>query len=143
MRDVAVIGVGMTRFGKYLEKGIKDLVREGVMEALEDAGIDNVKAIEAAYVGNAVAGIMTGQEMIRGQVGLSPMGFQGIPIYNIESACSSSSSAFNLAWTAVAAGVHDCVLVVGFEKLFNVDKKKSFQAISGGVDLENYIEYFR
>ena len=143
MRDVAIIGVGMTRFGKYLEKSIKDIVREGVAEALDDAHIDNVKVIEAAYVGNAVAGILTGQEMIRGQVTLSPMGFQGIPIYNIESACSSSSSAFNLAWTAVAAGIHDCVLVVGFEKLYDVDKKKSFQAIGGGVDLENYITYFK
>lgn len=143
MRDVAIIGVGMTRFGKYLEKGIKDIVREGVTEALDDAHIDNVKVIEAAYVGNAVAGILTGQEMIRGQVTLSPMGFQGIPIYNIESACSSSSSAFNLAWTAVAAGIHDCVLVVGFEKLYNVDKKKSFEAIGGGVDLENYVTYFK
>ena len=143
MRDVAVIGVGMTRFGKYLEKGIKELVREGVTEALKDAGIGNVKTIDAAYVGNAVAGILTGQEMIRGQVTLSAMGIQAIPIYNIESACGSSSSAFNLAWTAVAAGIYDCVLVVGFEKLFNIDKKKSFQAIGGGVDLENFVKYFK
>ena len=52
------------------------------------------KEIEAAYMGNAVAGLMTGQEMIRGQVTLSAMGFDQSPIYNVESACASSSSAF-------------------------------------------------
>lgn len=128
MENVAVIGVGMTCFGKFLEKGIKDLVREAVEDALNDAGIDK-KKIEAAYVGNAVAGIMTGQEMIRGQVTLSAMGIDKIPIYNIESACASSSSAFNLAWTSIVAGIHDCVLVVGFEKLYDKNKLKSFQAL--------------
>jgi len=142
MRDVAVIGVGMTRFGKYLDKSIKDLVREAVEDALKDAGLDK-KKIQAAYVGNAVAGIMTGQEMIRGQVTLSAMGIDEIPIYNIESACASSSSAFNLAWTAVGAGIHDCVLVVGFEKLYDKDKLKSFKALGTAVDLENYMTYFK
>jgi acetyl-CoA acetyltransferase len=135
MREVAVIGAGMTRFGKFLDKSIKDLVREAVEKAVEDAGIEK-KMIEAAYAGNAVAGLMTGQEMIRGQVTLSAMGIDGIPIYNLESACASSSSAFNLGWMAVAAGVYDYVLVVGFEKLYDADKKKSFRALGTGVDVE-------
>jgi acetyl-CoA acetyltransferase len=127
----------MTRFGKFPDKSIKDLVREAVEAALADAGIDK-KVLGAAYVGNAVAGIMTGQEMIRGQVTLSAMGIDGIPIYNIESACASSSSAFNLGWTGIASGMHDCVLVVGFEKLYDADKKKSFRALGTGVDVEMF-----
>jgi len=142
MRDVAVIGVGMTRFGKFLDKGIKDLVREAVEGALGDSGIRK-KGIEAAYMGNAVAGLMTGQEMIRGQVTLSAMGIDEIPIYNVESACASSSSAFNLGWMSVASGIHDCVLVVGFEKLFDEDKMKSFRALGTGVDVEKCLDYFR
>jgi acetyl-CoA acetyltransferase len=142
MRDVAIIGVGMTRFGKFPDKSIKDLVREAVSEALEDAGVEK-KQISAAYVGNAVAGLMTGQEMIRGQVALSAMGIDAIPIYNIESACASSSSAFNLAWTSVAAGMHDCVLVVGCEKLYDRDKQKSFSALGTAIDLEYGLEYFK
>ena len=59
MRDVAVVGVGMTRFGKFLDKGIKDLVREAVDDVLADAGMDKAW-LEAAYVGNAAAGAMTG-----------------------------------------------------------------------------------
>ena len=135
MRDVAVVGVGMTRFGKLPDKGIKDLVREAATAAIKDAGIEN-KDIDAAYVGAAVPGIMTGQEMIKAQVTLSAMGIEEIPMYNIENACASSSSAFHLAWMAVGAGIYDCVLVVGFEKLYDEDKKKSFKALSSAVDVE-------
>jgi acetyl-CoA acetyltransferase len=135
MREVAVVGVGMTKFGKFLDKGIKDLVREAVEDALRHAGVGK-DAIEAAYVGNAAAGLMTGQEMIRGQVTLTSMGIEGIPMYNVENACASSSTAFHLGWTAVAAGLYDCVLVVGFEKLYDQDKRKSFQALGTAVDVE-------
>lgn len=135
MREVAVVGVGMTKFGKFLDKGIKDLVREAVQDALGHAGVAK-EAVEAAYVGNAAAGLMTGQEMIRGQVTLASMGIEGIPMYNVENACASSSTAFHLGWTAVAAGLYDCVLVVGFEKLYDQDKRKSFQALGTAVDVE-------
>jgi acetyl-CoA acetyltransferase len=142
MRDVAVVGVGMTRFGKFLEKSNKDLVREAVVDALADAGIDKSQ-LEAAYVGNAAAGAMTGQHMIRGQVTLQAMGINQIPIYNSENACASSSFAFNLAQTAVAAGVHECVLVVGFDKLFDRDKMKPFLALESALDVENYLDHFK
>lgn len=135
MRDVAIVGLGMTRFGKFPGKSIKDLVREAVLAALGDAGIRK-EEIGAAYVGNAAAGLMTGQEMIRGQVTLCPLGIEGIPIFNVENACASSSSAFHLGWMAVAAGLSDCVLVVGFEKLYDADKLKSFRALSTGIDVE-------
>jgi len=72
MREVAVVGVGMTRFGKYPDKGIKDLVREAAMHAFEDADIPK-NMIDAAYVGNAAAGVMTGQEQIRAQVTLNAL----------------------------------------------------------------------
>jgi acetyl-CoA acetyltransferase len=142
MRDVAVVGIGMTRFGKFLNKGIKDLVREAVVDTLADAGMDK-GLIEAAYVGNAAAGAMTGQHMIRGQVVLDPLGINEIPIYNVENACASSSFAFNLAWSAVAGGMHDCVLVVGFEKLFHQDKLKPFLALESALDVEDYMDHFK
>ncbi|MFT6288466.1 MAG: acetyl-CoA acetyltransferase [Alcanivorax sp.] len=142
MREVAVVGVGMTRFGKFLDKGIKDLVREAVDDVMADAGMEK-SCLEAAYVGNAAAGAMTGQHMIRGQVVLDPLGINEIPIYNVENACASSTYAFNLAWTAVAAGVHDCVLVVGFEKLFDQDKSKPFLALESAMDVEDHIAHFR
>jgi acetyl-CoA acetyltransferase len=135
MRPVAVVGIGMTRFGKFLDKGIKDLVRESVEKAITDSGI-RTGDIEAAYVGSGVPGIMTGQEMIKAQVTLSAMGIEGIPMVNTENACASSSTALHLGWMAVAAGVYDCVLAAGFEKLYDQDNLKSYMALGTAVDVE-------
>jgi len=135
MRDVAIIGAGMTRFGKFLDRSMKDLTREAVDAALSCAGIDKSK-IEAAVVGNAAAGLVTGQECIRGQVVLREMGIGGIPIINTENACASSSTAFHLAWLYVASGMYDMALAVGVEKLYHEDKRKSFAAIGAAVDVE-------
>ena len=142
MRDVAVIGVGMNRFGKYMDKGIKELAAESVTKALDDAGVSK-NQIEAAFVGNAAAGLMTGQEMIRGQCVLSEMGIDTIPVYNLENACASSSTAFNTAWMSVASGVHDVALVLGFEKLYDDDKLKSFKALSTATDTLRMMDYIR
>jgi acetyl-CoA acetyltransferase len=145
MREVAIVGVGMIRFGRHPDKGIKDLVREAVEKALKDAGAGPGE-MEAAYVGSAVPGLMTGQEQIKAQVTLAAMGIDTIPMYNVENACASSSSALNLAWTAVGAGVCDCALVVGFEKLYDKDRLKSYMALGTATDIEMgraYVEEFQ
>jgi acetyl-CoA acetyltransferase len=142
MRQVAVVGAGMTRFGKHQDRSMKDLAREAVENALRAAGIEK-EAIEAAAVGNAVAGLITGQECIRGQVVLREMGIGGIPVINTENACASSSTAFHLAWLYVASGMYDTVLAVGMEKLFHLDKKKTFNAIGSAIDLELADEFAR
>ena len=135
MRDVAIIGAGMTKFGKFLDRSMKDIAGEAVKGALNSAGIDKSK-LEAAVVGNATAGLITGQEMIRGQVVLREMGIGGIPIINTENACASSSTAFHVAWLYVASGMYDMALAVGMEKLYHEDKRRSFQAIGAAVDVE-------
>jgi len=142
MRQVAVVGAGMTRFGKHQDRSMKDLAREAVENALRAAGIEK-EAIEAAAVGNAVAGLITGQECIRGQVVLREMGIGGIPVINTENACASSSTAFHLAWLYVASGMYDTVLAIGMEKLFHPDKKKTFNAIGSAIDLELADEFAR
>ncbi|WP_028313587.1 thiolase family protein [Desulfatibacillum aliphaticivorans] len=145
MREVAIVGAGMTPFGRHPEKGIKDLVRGAVELALEDAGVEP-GILEAAYVGSAAPGLMTGQEQIKAQVTLSAMGIDSIPMYNVENACASSSSALNLAWTAVSAGIFDCVLAVGFEKLYDENRLKSYMALGTAMDIEmgqKYMEDFQ
>lgn len=141
MGGVYVLGAAMTRFGKHLERSARDLVEEAVGGALEAAGIEPPE-VEAAYVGNAVAGLMSGQESIRGQVVLRRTGLSGVPIVNVENACASSSTALHLGWQAVAAGAYDCVLVAGFEKLYDEDKAKSFRAFNASMDLEELRERF-
>jgi acetyl-CoA acetyltransferase len=134
MRRVAVVGAGMTRFGKWMDRTLKDLGREAVEAAMQEAGVDKPQ-IEAAIVGNATAGLITGQEMIRAQVILREMGFGDIPMINTENACASSSTAFHLAWMYVASGMYDVVLALGVEKLYHEDKTRSFRAIGSAVDM--------
>lgn len=135
MRNVYVAGVGMTRFAKQMGRGLKDLTAEAVTAALKDAG-QTAGDVQACYFGNAVAGSMTGQEMLAGQFGLRPLGVGEIPVFNVENACASASTAFHLAWQAVATGVHDAVLAVGAEKMTHPDKARSFAAIGGSVDVD-------
>ena len=131
-----VAGVGMTRFGKHLDVKLKHLAGEAIREALADAGIASSE-IQAAYMGNAAAGVLQGQEMIRGQAVLRELGIGRIPVINVENACATSSTAFHQACAMVTFGAYDVVLVCGYEKLFNVDKMKSFVAFDGAVDTEN------
>lgn len=136
MRFNAVIaGVGMTHFGKHLDTGLKALGAEAVQAAIADAGID-ASAVEAAFVGNAAAGLVTGQECIRGQVILRSIGIGRIPVVNVENACASASTALNQACAMVSAGYYDIALALGVEKLYHEDKRKSFAAFSGAVDVE-------
>jgi acetyl-CoA acetyltransferase len=135
MREVALVGAGMTRFAKHMDKGMKELSREAIEGALKSAGIES-SALEAVAVGNAMAGLITGQECIRGQVVLREMGIGGIPVINTENACASAATAFHLAWLYVASGMYDVVLALGMEKLYHEDKKKSFAAIGSAIDVE-------
>jgi acetyl-CoA acyltransferase len=132
---VTIAGAGMTRFAKS-PLTLRALAAEAVSSALADAGIAAAD-LEAAYVGNGVAGLVTGQEMIRGQVMLRPLGIEAIPIFNVENACASAASALHLGWQAVAAGTHDVVLCLGAEKLTHpTDKTVGMDAIGTAVDVE-------
>ena len=135
MSKAIVAGVGMTRFGKHMETGLKALGREALLAALADAGIDK-DAIEAAFVGNAMAGLVTGQECIRGQVVLRSAGIGAIPVINVENACASASTALHQACAMVSTGIYDTVLALGVEKLYHPDKRRSFAAIGSAVDME-------
>jgi acetyl-CoA acetyltransferase len=130
-----VAGVGMTNFGKYLDTGLKALGADAVKAALADAGL-GADDLEAAYVGNAAAGLITGQESIRGEVVLRGMGIGRIPVVNVENACASASTALNQACAMVSTGLYDVVLALGVEKLYHTDKRKTFGAFTGAVDVE-------
>ncbi len=135
MQEVKIIGVGLTPFGKFLDRSLKDLAREAVENALDDAGVSSMD-VQAAFVANSMAGLITGQECIRGQVMLRPMGMGDIPVINVENACASSTTALYLAWMAVGSGQFDAVLVLGVEKLYHADRSRSYQAIASSMDLE-------
>jgi acetyl-CoA acetyltransferase len=114
---------------------LKDLGRAACLAAIKDAGI-SAREIQVGYCGNAVGGVMTGQTMVLGQLVMRELGITGIPITNIENACSSGSTAFREGWIAVASGMYDVALVVGVEKLYASDTGKTVQALAGASDVE-------
>jgi acetyl-CoA acetyltransferase len=130
-----VAGVGMTQFGRMMDRGLKVIGGEAIEAALADAGIEK-KDVQAAWMSNAAAGVLTGQECIRGQVVLRGIGMGAIPVVNVENACASASTAFNQACAMVTAGLYDVVLAAGVEKMYFEDKAKVFGAFMGAVDVE-------
>jgi acetyl-CoA acyltransferase len=135
MREVAIIGVGMHRFGKHLDKSLNDLGREAIWGAIDDAGIDP-HLIGCAYVGNSLAGLLTGQEGVRGQVILQDAGLDEIPVVNVENACASGTTALRGAWLEVAAGTCEVALALGVEKMFVGDTARSLAALAADAETE-------
>lgn len=131
-----IAGAGMTAFGKFPARGLKSLAAEAITLALRDAGIE-ASDLQAAYMGNAAASVITGQVMVPGEVVLRGMGIGRIPVVNVENACATSATAFEQAATMVTLGRYDTVLVAGFEKLYSPDKEKSFSVFRGAVDVED------
>lgn len=136
MKQSALIaGVGMTQFGKHLDRSLSSLAHEAIAAALKDAGLESTD-IQAAWAGAAGAPIMTGQTLVAGQVILRAMGLGRIPVINVENACATASTAFQQACSMVSFGAYDVVLAFGVEKLFHPEKERTFAVLGGAVDVE-------
>ena len=140
--NVYIIGVGMIKFGKHLDKGVKQLTGEALRLVLEDCGLE-MDDIEAAWFSNTGWGMSAFQHSIRAQVALSANGLEKIPMVNVENACASGSTALHSGWMAIKAGVYDCVLAIGTEKMYfdlskasKEDRAKAFQGFIAGTDVE-------
>lgn len=130
-----IISVGMTKFGKFLEKSIKDLTGEALKSLRNDFELD-FSEIEAAWFSNTGWGMSDDfQHCIRGQVALSANGIEKIPINNVENACASGSNAMHGAWTAIKAGLYDCALAIGAEKVYHEDRKRMMEGFIAGTDV--------
>jgi acetyl-CoA acyltransferase len=134
--QVWVAGVGMTAFGVRPEASVKDLTRDAVTEALSDAGAE-LGDVEAAYFGNTCQGVLEGQVVVAGQMALRSMGFERIPVVNVENACATGATALHQAVLHVRSGAGDVVLAVGAEKLNIGDGQKSLSVFDGGVDVND------
>jgi benzoylsuccinyl-CoA thiolase BbsB subunit len=110
MREVAIVGAGMIRFGKYPQASYADLAQPAISDALAMADIERGE-IDVIFCGSSFGGMLTGQRIVKG------LGLSGPPIINVENACSSGASAFAQAYATVAAGLHETALVIGVDKL--------------------------
>jgi acetyl-CoA C-acetyltransferase len=113
MRDVVVIGAGMTKFGELWDKSIKDIFVEASLKAIKDSGVDHIDSI---YVGAMSSGLFVGQEHL-GAILADYLGMNPVPATRVESACASGGAAFRQAYLEVASGASEIVLAGGVEKM--------------------------
>lgn len=113
MEDVAVLGVGMYRFGMHPTVSNGEMARIAGMQALADAGI-GFKDVQAAYVGHIFAQVMSGVRVMK------EFGLTGLPVQRIENASATGSANFREACLAVASGRHDVVMALGFDKMTEI-----------------------
>ena len=132
--NVAVIGIGMTKFGEFWEKSYRDLITEAGVNAIKDAGIDGAE-VDALYVGSMTPGLFVEQEHI-GALVADNSGLLGIPATRVESACASGGVALREAFIAIKAGVADVVVAGGVEKMTDVSTEDATLALAGAGDQE-------
>jgi acetyl-CoA C-acetyltransferase/acetyl-CoA acyltransferase len=131
MRRVAVIGVGVTRFGKH-DRTSAELFAEAARDALADAEL-GPEAVQALYYGNVVGG-ETEKQLHMGPQAASVLGIPGVPTTRFETACASSHAAFRHAVMEIAAGVSDVVIVGGAERVLNVPTAESTEYFAYASD---------
>ena len=132
MRDVAIIGVGMNKWGELWEKSMRDIYVEAALLAIEDAGVDH---IDSMYVGCMTSGLFVGQEHL-GSLMADYLNVTPIPATRIESACASGGVALRHGFIEVGSGMSDIVLVGGVEKMCDVGGGEATYALSTAADQE-------
>ncbi|TEU07206.1 MAG: thiolase domain-containing protein [Candidatus Aminicenantes bacterium] len=132
MRDVAVIGVGMTKWGELWEKSLRTIFVETALLALDDAGVDR---IDSMYVGSMSSGLFVGQEHIASLLA-DYLGQAPVPSARVETACASGGLALKLGFLEVASGMSDVVLVSGIEKMTDVNGYEATYALGTAADQE-------
>jgi benzoylsuccinyl-CoA thiolase BbsB subunit len=110
MREVAIIGVGSTVFGKFPEKLPYELGAEAVWAAVQDAGI-TPKDLQFAYCANLYGGMVIGQAVL-GEIGVTD-----IEQTNVQNACAGGATALRRAWWDIASGLYDIGIVIGVESI--------------------------
>jgi len=113
MREVAVIGCGMTRFGELWSLSMRDIFVEAALKAIDDAGVDH---IDSMYVGSMTPGLFVGQEHV-GALMADYLGSAPVPAVRVESACCSGGMALRLGFFEVASGYSEIIMVGGVEKM--------------------------
>jgi len=130
MRDVAIIGIGMTRFGELWEKSLRDLMVEAGLLAIADAGVDHV---DSMYIGCMSSGLFVEQEHLA-SLAADFLGLGPIPATRVESACASGGLAVRSAFIEVASGLSDIVLALGVEKMTDLAGDACTAALATAAD---------
>ncbi len=135
MRDVVIVGIGSTPFGRHAGTPIEQLAVSAAAQALLDAGIDRER-IGALYLGNFISGPLNGKEVLAGIVA-DQLGLPNIPCTKVEGACASGGIAFRHAWMAIASGQCDAAIAVGAETMTHASTAQSTAALNCAMDNEH------
>ena len=109
-KEVVILGVGCTKFGRMTGRNPRDMAREAGLMALKDAGVD-FRDIQMGFCGHC------NQPLGAGTACFAELGMTGIPVTNVEVACTSESRGVMLAADMIAAGVYDMCMIIGVEKM--------------------------
>lgn len=136
MREVAVIGVGLTKFGELWDKSFRQLIAEAGAKAILDSSIEG-KDIDEMYVGSMSSGRFVGQEHV-GALVADASGFSNlhIPSTRVEGACASSGMAVRQGYLSIASGASDVVVVGGMEKMNDVSGASATGTLATAADQE-------
>jgi acetyl-CoA C-acetyltransferase len=132
MREVSIVGIGSTAFGRHPQTPIEQLGVQAAVEALLDAGIERER-IGALYLGNFISGPLNGKEVLAGIVA-DQLGLPNVPCTKVEGACASGGIAFRHAWMAIASGQCDAALVVGVETMTHASTAQTTAALNCAMD---------
>ncbi len=137
MDKVFIVGVGMTKIGRFFEKSAKNLFYEAISKAIEDAGGLKPKAL---VVGNMTSSVLMEQDSLAALLA-DHSGLRGIPAFKVEAACGSGGAAFYAGYSLVKSGVADIVAVGGVEKLTENLTAKTTKALAQAADAEYEVFY--
>jgi acetyl-CoA C-acetyltransferase len=132
MRPVAIVGIGKTPFGAFADRDLRSLAVEAGEKCLHNGHVEPAQ-VESFYLGNFAGPSFVGQNHLAPYVSTA-LGITGVPSTRIEAACASSGSAFFHAWSEVAAGIYDIVMVVGVEKMTSQPTARVSQILAEAGD---------
>lgn len=131
---IFVAGVAMTQFGRHLDRSLASLAQEALTNVLQDAGA-SISDIEQVFYSGVTQGPLQGQNAVPGEILVGKLGLRRIPVWNVENACASGTSAFQLAAQSLRAGACDVALVIAAEKMNIADKARALAMFEGGWDV--------
>ncbi len=132
MRDVCVVGVGMSKWGEVWRQSLRDLHTDAALKAIKNAGVDH---LDGMYTGCMSGGMFVGQEHLASLL-TDYMGMSGLPAMRVEAACASGGMAIRAAFIEVASGMSDIVMASGVEKMTDCDGEEATQALAAAADQE-------
>jgi len=135
MREVSIVGIGSTSFGRHAGTPIEHLGVQAAAQALIESGIDR-EQIGALYLGNFISGPLNGKEVLAGLIA-DQLGLPNIPCTKVEGACASGGIAFRHAVLAIASGQCDAALVIGVETMTHAPTAQTTAALNCAMDNEH------